>query len=932
MKSLPVWTLAIALGILPPPASMAQVPAADFPVTSGTVRMMALAGDTLFLGGDFSWIGYSNGSMVALDAASGLPIAPWPRVVTGQGVGPFAFTSIRSATTTLPDGEGGCYVGGSFAAISGVPRSGLAHIRADGSLDGWNPAVEGIVEHMVRIGGTLYVAGNFTALGGLPRHGIGALDMHTGAVLPWAPTGSDPDGQAEWHALATDGKLIYVAGRFDQVSGQPRNGLAAIDGLTALATKWNPSPDGEVNALAIADDVVFVGGSFQHIGGATRRGVAAIEPWGGTALEWNANLDGSVQRLCLSGGSLYLTGWFANAGGAARDQLAAVGTGTALATPWNPQLDIASNSTLAADGDVVYLGGLFLHAGGQPRVHLAAVDTLTGAVLPWNPGADQPVSHLSCSPSRVFASGYFAGCGGRDAHGLGAIDMRTRRVLPWNPQLDGFPSQLVVTGSTLVAGGWFTSVNGFHRGGLAAFERGTGELMPWNPAGAFDNAVRVLATDGSKLFMEGDLPAFRSPSRHALAALDLASGLPTAWQPSYHFAANPMYEHISAIVPVGDRVFLTGEFDLVGGLARLGMAAVDSSSGVALDWDAHVTGRVEAVSRLDTTLYVSGAFWSVAGQPRNGIAAVRTTSGALTPWPSWPFASAATILCEDSTVVLGMLDDELIADMKNALVALDATSGAPRDWYPNIYKNLGYEYGPPILSLVRHASGLVVGGTPQLLAGPLFRPSLVLLRPVNASAPLVSLLAPGAGDALITGSHALIHWQASDDQAVLSADIHYSSTSSTGPWELVAAGVTGANCYDWTVPPPGSTGLGWIRVDARDEDGSTGFAVLAAPLTIAFTTGVQPGRPSAPFSIEPLSPHPVRGPATLAYTLSVAAPVRLSVVDVQGREVALLDSRDREPGRHTALLRSAQLQPGLYFVRLQSGGRPVASRRLFILR
>lgn len=121
--------------------------------------------------------------MVALDSRTGALTTPWPRVLSGRMTGQEYFFAM--AKSSIPDGEGGCYVGGSFQTVSGVARSRLVHIRADGSLDGWAPAPNATVNCFARIGPTLFVGGFFSSTNGQPRAGLAALDMTTGALLPW---------------------------------------------------------------------------------------------------------------------------------------------------------------------------------------------------------------------------------------------------------------------------------------------------------------------------------------------------------------------------------------------------------------------------------------------------------------------------------------------------------------------------------------------------------------------------------------------------------------------------------------------------------------------------------------------------------------------------------------------------------------------------
>jgi len=89
--------------------------------------------------------------------------------------------------------------------------------------------------------------------------------------------------------------------------------------------------------------------------------------------------------------------------------------------------------------------------------------------------------------------------------------------------------------------------------------------------------------------------------------------------------------------------------------------------------------------------------------------------------------------------------------------------------------------------------------------------------------------------------------------------------------------------------------------------------------------------PATEFALSPVAPNPLRSHAALAYVVPAAARVRLSVVDVQGREVERLADGMRAPGRYTAVLDAGRLAPGLYFVRLQAAGAEL-SRRVVVIR
>ena len=78
-------------------------------------------------------------------------------------------------------------------------------------------------------------------------------------------------------------------------------------------------------------------------------------------------------------------------------------------------------------------------------------------------------------------------------------------------------------------------------------------------------------------------------------------------------------------------------------------------------------------------------------------------------------------------------------------------------------------------------------------------------------------------------------------------------------------------------------------------------------------------------------PNPSTGRAVLVYETAAAGPVRVAVLDVLGREVAVLVDEPRPAGRHEAVLDGAGLPSGVYLVRLTAADH-VATQRLTRLR
>ena len=108
----------------------------------------------------------------------------------------------------------------------------------------------------------------------------------------------------------------------------------------------------------------------------------------------------------------------------------------------------------------------------------------------------------------------------------------------------------------------------------------------------------------------------------------------------------------------------------------------------------------------------------------------------------------------------------------------------------------------------------------------------------------------------------------------------------------------------------------------------------------AFTISTTPTAVGAPgaiasFALGAIRPNPSHGAVQIEYLLPREANVRLSVVDVQGREVALLAHGRLTAGRYTAAwtggTTAGEVPRGTYFARFEANGRSY-SKRFVVLR
>jgi hypothetical protein len=247
LYALLVWACPMATRVWGQPASF---PSKNFWRTDGPVFKVLVTNETVYLGGDFSYVGPNTGGAGLVDLQSGQAQRTFPRV---EG----------TVSAAVSDGNGGWFIGGSFTSVGGVAQLNLAHIRGDNSIDlSWRVNPNGTVSALAVANGAVYVGGSFNQIAGQSRNRLAALDLVSGI-----PTGWNPNVGGAVLAIAPAGNTIYVGGSFSQAGGQQRGRVAAIN-AEGQVQPWNPNaPQGQVNALIVDGTVVYVAGTFTTIGG-----------------------------------------------------------------------------------------------------------------------------------------------------------------------------------------------------------------------------------------------------------------------------------------------------------------------------------------------------------------------------------------------------------------------------------------------------------------------------------------------------------------------------------------------------------------------------------------------------------------------------------------------------------------------------------------
>ncbi len=267
--------------------------------------------------------------------------------------------------------DGKILLGGSFTALGGQPRTNLARLLADGTLDeAFTPQASGDVKSMVmQADGKILVAGSFTNLGGQTHKYLARLNADGTADAEFNPVLNSP---AYSLALQADGKIL-VCGGFTLVGGQPRQYLARLNANGTLDFAFNPQPNVSVLAISVqADGKVLIGGYFTTLAGQPQRYFARLNADGSLDTDFNPAANAAGFTLAVQAdGKILLGGTFTEVGGQPRSHLARVFADGTL----DDQFELGAGSKVDAlglqtDGRIL-AGGLFTMLGGQPRNRIA---------------------------------------------------------------------------------------------------------------------------------------------------------------------------------------------------------------------------------------------------------------------------------------------------------------------------------------------------------------------------------------------------------------------------------------------------------------------------------------------------------------------------------------------------------------------------------
>jgi len=351
------------------------------------VRALAVSGDDLYVGGNFTQTGDGSLTDLGYIARYDTTDSTWHAL---------PYKGLNGLVIALAVYGDDLYVGGYFTQTGNGWLMDLGNIARYNTTTGiWHAlpkkGLEDGVNALAVSGGDLYVGGNFTQTGdgSLTRLGyIARYDMKADTWYTLPNKGLNNFVTA----LAVSGDDLYVGGLFAQDGGGSLTDLGYIVRYNTTAGTWHALPNKGLNyfvtALAVSGDDLYVGGYFTTTGDGSLTDLGNIARYNTTACTWyalpNQGFSSGVNALAVSGDDLYVGGYFTTTGDGSLTDLGRIARYNTTAGTWHALPNKGLNgyvNTLAVSGDDLYVGGRFTQTGDGSLTDLGHIARYTPVVV-----------------------------------------------------------------------------------------------------------------------------------------------------------------------------------------------------------------------------------------------------------------------------------------------------------------------------------------------------------------------------------------------------------------------------------------------------------------------------------------------------------------------------------------------------------------------
>ncbi|TCZ63463.1 delta-60 repeat domain-containing protein [Flaviaesturariibacter aridisoli] len=261
--------------------------------TGGDVNTVALQGTSIIAGGSFSTFGgRKRGFLTRLTSTAAVDMT----FNTPSGA-----DDLVQSVVALASGK--YLVGGSLTSYNGIPATGIACLKSDGTIESafasGTGTVGAITQFLQQPDGKVLICGSIQQYNGSTANSVARINTD-GTIDNTFSSGSGNVASVTYRMLLQpDGKVI-IGGTFTTFAGQSRAYIARLTSTGSVDLSFNATGviTGQVRALALQPDgKILVGGTTGSTSNTTK-----------TAYIKRLNADGTLDATFTAGVPIYFSG------------------------------------------------------------------------------------------------------------------------------------------------------------------------------------------------------------------------------------------------------------------------------------------------------------------------------------------------------------------------------------------------------------------------------------------------------------------------------------------------------------------------------------------------------------------------------------------------------------------------------------------------
>lgn len=641
----------------------------DFWVVDGTIKSILTNESSIFVGGNFNYIGKPTGCGAIINSYSGEYYKEFPIV---NGI-------IKCG---IKDGKGGFYLGGDFTRVGDFDRVRLCHLKSDWSVDeNFNIPVDDIVNTIaLNSNGELFIGGKFLNIGNEKIAYLAKIILSTGKVDPKFSTPIDrpvktitidkndviycgaeynyakdlslvltkldrsgkidnnfkakPDRDI-YSLLIDDNNNLFVGGVFFNIGGEPVSKLAKLNSKTGLCIKtFNPKPNYEVNCLTLDNfGNLIAGGGFNEINNfkLTYKYLVKMDTiYGKIDTSFKHPITNNVYSILYDKqNSIYASGNFI-VNGTSLKIFTKINVNTGKYDPsFKPYVNNFCNLILPDTLDRILIGGNFSSVNTIPRECFVKIDKKTNSLDLNFPNSFSNASG-GVESMTIDKKGFLYICGLFSDYTSGFALVKYNSITNevdknFKPNTQN-PVYRVIdyNDSTIIVGGVFNIIGGKNINNIARLYKSTGKAdTSFLPNLRVAATTMILDKNGNIFAANGNINVINGINYRMLAKYSAKDGkCDTAFNP------NPTGFVSSVFADDNGKLWISGNFDSLYNKPSSGFAKIDINSGKldtsGLQLSTNNKPIYSFYSGINNDLYIGGSFDTIAGKSIKGLCKINT--------------------------------------------------------------------------------------------------------------------------------------------------------------------------------------------------------------------------------------------------------------------------------------------------------------------